>query len=201
MIEKNMSMSDKTLPIGKVIKYYNLATNENVILKVEKSIALCEGCYFNGTERHCPDEWACGKYARTDGQTIIFRIQGDNMDINQIEQDLLTNKNIVENLSYDDLLKEKHYLACRMEDIENKKRDLCKQRALLQSISSKITKRIKELNKLDNDKKAQENKDFKRVLLLEKIQDVLKELKIDPAKINEELAKLKQCEPTELKQC
>lgn len=72
-----MSMQDKTLPIGKVISYYNLATEETVVLKVEKSVMLCKGCYFNGTERHCPDKWACGKYARTDSQSIIFRLQGE----------------------------------------------------------------------------------------------------------------------------
>ena len=42
--------------------------------------------------------------------------------------------------------------------IDEKKRDLIKQRAILETLSGKVTKRIKELRNADNNKRAEENK-------------------------------------------
>lgn len=66
-----------TLKIDSVVDYYNLATDETVKLKVVVSNGkLCKGCYFCDIQRHCPDKWACGKYARTDGKVVIFKFIG-----------------------------------------------------------------------------------------------------------------------------
>lgn len=65
-------MQDKTLPIGTVVSYYNLATDETVRLKVAKAEKWCKRCYFHGPERHCPDKWVCGPVARTDKTAIVF---------------------------------------------------------------------------------------------------------------------------------
>lgn len=67
----------ETLPIGKTIKYYNLATNETVKLKIVNAEKWCKGCYFSGKERHCPDDYPCGPVAREDKTAIIFKYIGD----------------------------------------------------------------------------------------------------------------------------
>lgn len=66
-------MIDRNVKIGTVLNYFNLATGEDV--KLEVVIAngiMCDGCYFNTTDRHCPNEWACGAVARLDKTAIIF---------------------------------------------------------------------------------------------------------------------------------
>jgi len=72
-----MKQCNKTLPPDSVVEYFNLATNETVKLKVViNNDKFCKGCYFRNTQRHCPEQWACGKYARIDGKTIIFKLVG-----------------------------------------------------------------------------------------------------------------------------
>ena len=64
----------KTIPIGEKIKYFNLATGDNVILEVVKANGImCECCYFRGPDRHCPNEYACGQFARKDKTAVIFK--------------------------------------------------------------------------------------------------------------------------------
>lgn len=70
----------KTIEIGKSFEYFNFATGDKVVLKVTKAIGIvwkCTGCYFNGKERHCPDEYACGQFARKDNTAVIFKYIGD----------------------------------------------------------------------------------------------------------------------------
>lgn len=78
-----------------------------------------------------------------------------------------------------------------MNMIDEKKRDLIKQRAILETLSGKVTKRIKELRNADNNKRAEENKTGKKVKLLNSVVVVLSELGIDTTQINEEIRKLK----------
>ena len=185
---------NKFLDIGSCFTWKDLQ-GKTVILKVVKAEDefCCNGCWFF-KRQHCPESWACGKYRRKDGLKVIFTKQGVYMcELNGIEKRLLENDDFINNLTYDGLLQEKHYLVSRMEEINERKRDLCKQYLLLESLCSKISKRIKVLKKNDNEKKAQNNKDYKRFLLLTKIQDILNELNIDPKKISEEIEKIKGC--------
>jgi hypothetical protein len=71
-------MTSKTVEIGKRFKNFNLATGENVILEVVKAVGImCDCCYFHGIKRHCPDEYACGQFARKDKTAVIFKYIGD----------------------------------------------------------------------------------------------------------------------------
>ena len=64
----------QTLPIDSVIEYYNINTNEKVKLRIAKVKNFnCKRCWFHDIDRHCPDEYACSKYARTDNTSINFR--------------------------------------------------------------------------------------------------------------------------------
>ena len=71
-------MTSKTLPIGKKFEYFNLATGDNVILEVVKANGImCDFCFFHGPDRHCPNEYACGQFARSDKTAVIFKYIGD----------------------------------------------------------------------------------------------------------------------------
>jgi len=109
----------------------------------------------------------------------------------EAEKRLLCDDHLIYALSYDDLLKEKNYLVTRMNMIDEKKRDLIKQRAILETLSGKVTKRIKELRNADNNKRAEENKTEKKIKLLNSVVVILSELGIDTTKVNEEIKKLK----------
>ena len=72
------NMTSKTVPIGEKIKYFNLATGDNVVLEVVKAEGImCDCCYFHGPDRHCPNEYACGQFARKDKTAVIFKYIGD----------------------------------------------------------------------------------------------------------------------------
>lgn len=111
----------------------------------------------------------------------------------EAEKRLLCDDHLIYALSYDDLLKEKNYLVTRMNVIDEKKRDLIKQKTILETLSGKITKRIKEMQSADNNKKMDdESKKVKRLELLESVGHILSELEIDTTKIDEEVRKLKE---------
>ena len=113
------------------------------------------------------------------------------MDNLEAEKRLLCDDHLIYALSYDDLLKEKNYLVTRMNAIDEKKRDLIKQRAILETLSGKVTKRIKELNKKDNDSRCVKNNNIKRLKLLECVRNVLEELDIDTTDVKKQICKLR----------
>lgn len=113
----------------------------------------------------------------------------------EAEKKLLCDDHLIYALSLDDLLKEKSYLVMRMSMIDEKKRDLVKQRQILESLSGKVSKRIAELRNADNNSRAEENKTDKKIKLLKSVVVLLNELQIDTTKINEEIHKLKGCGP------
>lgn len=70
-------MTSKTMPVGSRFKYFNLATGDNVVLEVVKAVGImCDCCYFYGPDRHCPNKYACGQFARTDKTAVIFKLVG-----------------------------------------------------------------------------------------------------------------------------